>query len=441
MKILLINPKTKFPGKSPPVPLGLLQISALPHKNGHEIEILDCNKTRTKGIKKKMKAADPDVVGFTSWTSGSLKSCIELSKFAKANLNAKVVWGGVHASLLPMQVIGEDYVDIVVIGEGDFTFNEMIENLKHPEKVNGIAFKHRDKIKLNAKTKTPDNLNNLPSIPWKLIRVKNYVFKWIGGLKTFVLPTSRGCPYNCTFCYNRIFYGGGWRPYSADAIKKNLENLITIYPNLEAIRVDCEDNLIGNDPDRAIKISSTLNAFDLKWSCQLRVNNVNEKILSNFKNNGCEYAFFGIESGSQRMLNFLKKGITIDQSIRVFDICNKIGLRPVSSFIIDIPTETNKDLDMTRKLARRLNGIVHAGFYQPYPGTALTKFLEKKGFKMPMRTEEWTEFNLSKCHNFSHNSRLRLLSAYYELNYIHNTKVLLEKRDFDMYFMLLKSLF
>jgi radical SAM superfamily enzyme YgiQ (UPF0313 family) len=440
MRIFLINPETRFPGKSPPIPLSLLQVAALPHNNGHEVEIFDCNKMSIQKIKRSIKSANPDVVGFTSWTSECLKSCIELSDFSRKNTEAKIVWGGVHASLLPGQVIKEDYVDFVVIGEGDFIFSDLVENLKSPEMVAGIAYKTNGKIRFNRKSIAPVNLNALPPIPWELIPVKSYAFRWIGGLRTFVLPTSRGCHYNCTFCYNRIFYGSGWRSYSIDNVKKNLDNLISHYHKIEALRIDCEDNFIGNKPERALKISSMLKSRDLKWGCQLRVNNVNEKILNDFKENGCEYAFFGIESGSQKMLDFMKKGITVSQAVKVFDICNEIDLRAVASFIIDMPTETSEDVSKTLKLAKRLDGIVHAGFYQPYPGTELATYLEKKGFKMPQRTEGWVDFNLSSCHNFSQVPREKLKWAYYYLNYVHNTRVLLEKGDMDMYFMLLKSL-
>ena len=439
MKIILVNPETKFPGKSPSIPLGLLQVAALPYEKEHEIEILDCNKTSAKNVKRRIKMPDPDVVGFTGWTGESLKSCVELSKFSRANTNAKIVWGGVHASLLPQQVIKEDYLDFIVVGEGDFVFGDLVENLDKPERVKGIAYKDKGKPKFNLPGKIPEKLDTLPMIPWDLIPIKNYVFKWVGGLRTFALPTSRGCPYNCKFCYNKLFYEKGWRPYSVERVKGNLEKLLSGYPNVEALRIDYEDNLIGTDKKRAMEISSMFKKYDLRWGCQLRVNDVDRKMLEKFKENGCEYIFFGVESGSQRILNFLRKGTTLKQVVNVFDICNEIGIRAVASFMLDIPTETKDEIVKTVKLAKRLNSIVNVGFYQPYPGTELFNFVVKNGFKPPETTEGWSRFSFSSKHGFSEANAIELKFAYYYINYLLNPIVLAKKKDYDTFFVLLKT--
>lgn len=439
MKIILVNPETKFPGKSPSIPLGLLQVAALPYGRGYEIEILDCNKMSSDNVKRRIRKSDPDVVGFTGWTGESLKSCVELSEFSRENTNAKIVWGGVHVSLLPHQAIQEDYLDFIVVGEGDFVFGDLIENLDKPEKVKGIAYKDEGKPKFNLPGEIPEKLDNLPLIPWDLIDIKNYVFKWVGGLRTFALPTSRGCPYNCTFCYNKLFYEKGWRPYSVERVKGNLENLLSGYPNVEALRVDYEDNFIGTDRKRAVEISSIFKKYDLRWGCQLRVNDIGRKMLRKFRENGCEYIFFGVESGSQRILNFLRKGITLEQIVNVFDTCNEIGIRAVASLMLDIPTETKDEVGRTMKLAKRLNSILNAGFYQPYPGTGLFNFVVQNGFKPPETTEEWKSFNFSSQHSFSEVNTVELKLAYYYINYLLNPIVLAKKKDYDTFFVLLKT--
>ncbi len=439
MKILLINPETKFPGKVPSIPLGLLQVAALPEKEGNDVEILDCNKLPIDRVKKKIKKSDPDVIGLTGWTGKSLKSCVEISKFSKENTQAKVVWGGVHSSLLPYQVIREDYVDFVVAGEGDLIFSDLINNLKNPKRVKGIVFKDDGKIRSNLPGKPVKNLDSLSPIPWDIIDVKDYTFKWIGGFRTMALPTSRGCPYDCNFCYNKVFYCEGWRPYSLKRVRENLENLLNSYPKIEALKVDYEDNLIGSDPDRAIQLSRLFKGHDLRWGCQFRVSNVNKKMLKEFKKNDCEYIFFGVESGSQRMLDFLNKRTSVKQIIDVFDFSNEIGLRSVASFMLDIPTETRKDLSQTAKLARRLKSVLYAGFYQPYPETSLYNFLVKNGFSEPKSTEDWIEFDFSRNHNFSGVSNTELRFTYYYLNYILNTQTLLQKGDYEMFVTLLKT--
>ncbi|MCK5022852.1 MAG: B12-binding domain-containing radical SAM protein [Candidatus Aenigmarchaeota archaeon] len=439
MEILLINPYTKFPGKSPSIPIGLLQLAALPNKNGHNVKILDCNKSSIEDVKKQIKKSDPDIIGFTGWTGQTLKIPIELSTFSRENTNSKIVWGGPHPSLLPRQVIKEDYVDFVIVGEGDLSFNNLIENIKNPEKVKGIFYKEKGKILSTGKSEICENLDTLPLMPWEIIDLKSYVFEWVDGMKSMVLPTSRGCPYNCSFCYNKSFYQRKWRPYSVKTIEENLENLLSLSPKIEAVRFDYEDNFLGNDPKRAIKISELAKKNDLKWGCQLRVNNSERSIIEKFKNNGCEYIFFGIESGSQRILDFLRKGITVGQSVKVFDICNELKIRAVAGLMLDIPTEKNEDFKKTIKLAERLNNIVNVGFYQPYPGTDLFDHVVINGFVPPQSTEEWSNFKMSSYHNFSEVSSAKLKFAYYYLNNVLNPAVLLKKKDYKTFYMLLKT--
>jgi len=439
MKILLINPETKFPGKVPSIPLGLMQIAALPYKEGNDVEILDCNKISVEIAKKIIKKTDPDIIGLSSWTGKSLKSCIEISKFSKENSDAKVVWGGVHPSILPYQVIKEEYVDFVVVGEGDTIFNDLLKNLKSPKKVKGILFKENGKIKSNLPGTPIKKLDSLPPIPWDIVNINDYAFRWIDGLKTMALPTSRGCPYNCNFCYNKVFYREGWRAYSLGRVRENLENLLSSYSKIEALKVDYEDNFVGTDMRRAINLSHLFKTYDLKWGCQLRATNANKKMLRTFKENGCEYIFFGVESGSQRILDFLNKRTSTEQIVDIFDFCNKIGLRSVASFMLDIPTETMRDLSETVKLAKRLKSVLYAGFYQPYPGTALYKFVLRNDFYLPKSTKGWIEFNFSKNHNFSGIPDIKLKFAYHYLNYILNTRILFQKGDYEMFFTLLKT--
>ncbi len=439
MKILLINPETRFPGKVPSIPLGLLQVAALPYEEGNDVKILDCNKISLRRAKNIIKSSDPDIIGFTCWTGRSLKSCLELSRFSKEETQAKVVWGGVHPSILPYQVMREESVDFVIVGEGDIIFNDLVNNLKRPEKVRGIVFRERGKVKSNLPGKSIKDLDSLPPIPWEIIDIEDYAFRWIGSSKTMALPTSRGCPYDCNFCYNRVFYCEGWRPYSLERVKENLENLLASYPKIDALKVDYEDNFVGNDPHRAVELSRLFKNYDLRWGCQLRVSDTNKKMLREFRKNGCEYVFLGVESGSQRILDFLNKRTNVKQIVETFDFCNEIGLRSVASFMLDIPTETREDLSLTIMLAKRLKSVLYAGFYQPYPGTRLYDFLIRNGFSPPKTTEEWTDFNFSTSHNFSEIPSSKLKLTYYYLNYVLNTQVLLQKGDYEMFSTLLKT--
>lgn len=439
MKILLVNPNTLFPGRVPSLPLGLLQIGALPHINGHEVEILDCNIASLREIKKKIKKSDPDIIGFTSLTGKSLNSNIYLSKFAKENSDAIIAWGGVHASLLPYQTVSKDYVDIVTVGEGDFSFFNLINNLKDLKQVNGIVYKKNNKIIINPQERSIHNLDVLPLIPWELVSIKKYTSKG-RDIRTISFPTSRGCPFNCAFCYNRAFYNRCWKTYSIKKIKENLENLISFY-DVEGIKVDSEDNFIGNDTSRAIELSKLFKEYELKWFCQVRIGELSRHLIKEFKNNGCEYFIVGVESGSQRILNFLKKGIAVERIKSTFDVINRIGIKAIASFMLDVPTETEDDLNQSLELAKRLNVITIASFYQPYPGTDLYYYLIKnRMFNSPKSIEEWCKADFSTHHNFSKISIWKIKFAYYYLNHYHNLKILIKNKDCETTSILVKSI-
>jgi len=441
MKILLINPKTLFPGKIPSFPLGLLQVAALPYKNNHEIEILDCNISSISSIKKKIKISDPDVVGFTTKTGKSLKSVIELSRFTRENSNAKIIWGGVHASLLPLQTIRENYIDIVDVGEGDFSFNQILDNLNHPEKVRGILFKKNEKIIQTPSKKLIIDLDSISHIPWELISIRKYAFKWIGGVKTVPISTSRGCPYRCTYCYNSVFHKQIWRPFSLSWIKKNIENLLSEF-DIGGIKCDYEDNFIGTDFRRVIKLAEVFKGYGFKWSCQVRPDQVNRQILKKFKNSGCEYILMGVESGSQKTLNFVKKGIRVEKIRNIFDIIDQLKIRIAASFILDLPTEREEDLRKTIKLAESFNGILTAGFYQPYPGTELYDYVIKNKIFYPQENvEEWSNSDFSSIHGFSNIPKSKLKKIYFYMNYYLNIRNLIKNKDWDMLNLLTKGTF
>ena len=126
-------------------PMGAMKVAAIPDKEGHQVKIIDGNITDTKKAKEIISRSDPDFVGFTTFTGPALRNALELSNFTKENTEANVIWGGVHSTLLPQQVMGEKDVDIVVRGEGDFAIYEILESRGHLDKVKGILYKDENK--------------------------------------------------------------------------------------------------------------------------------------------------------------------------------------------------------------------------------------------------------------------------------------------------------
>ncbi|MCX9011215.1 MAG: radical SAM protein [Candidatus Methanoperedens sp.] len=416
-------------------PLGLLKIAALPDKNGHEVKIFDGNLIAETKIKKEILKRNPEFIGITTFTGPILKGALEISRFAKENTEAKVIWGGVHASLLPFQVINEDCVDIVVLREGDYTLNEIIENKNNLEKVRGIIYKEHSKIYNTGDRGLIEDIDQLPLTPWHLIDATKYIASWGDAKRTLPLITSRGCPYRCAFCYNTEFNKRKWRNYSTENICRELDYLISNYP-IDGVRI-MADNFIGLNRNKSIEISECINKRGLLWSCLLRVDQTNRNILETYKKNGCTYIFYGIESGSPRILSLIQKDITLEQVKRIIGITKELKIRHAAGFMYDFPTETYKDLKATLELIDDLDTYVMLSAFQPYPGNSLFNYcLEHSLIEFPKKTTGWTVFDYSKVHGLSSIPKDNLKELSQRLNsrynYYHNIKVASTKGDITM---------
>jgi radical SAM superfamily enzyme YgiQ (UPF0313 family) len=413
----------------------LLKVAAVPDKEGYDVKILDGDIVGNKNLRKKIKKYDPEFVGFTTFTGPMLRDCLDLSNFVKENTDAKVIWGGVHASLLPYQVIKEKCVDIVVQREGDYTLYDILKNKNSLHKVKGILYKKNNKIHETGKRELIRDLDALPITPWHLVDVRKYFASWADANKTLTIVTSKGCPFRCIFCYNNKFNESVWRACSTDKAREEIEYLASNYP-IDGLRVS-DDNFIGYNREigRAIEIAKHLKRNDLKWSCLLRVDQVSRDILKMFHDNGCNYIFYGAESGSQRILNFVRKGITVEQVVNAVRATNDLKIRCGVGFIYDNPTETLADIKETFNLIKKIEAYVAYTSCQPFPGTDLLKYCtDNKLFDAPTNTEGWGEFDYKKIHGLSDIPMEYLEKLDRRYNKAYNINLAIRKGDRHMLF-------
>lgn len=432
--ILLIQPPAMVKGREIAPPLGLMKIAAIPLIKGLQIKILDGNLLGMYELKKEIRDLNPDYVGFSTMTGPMLLNVLELSKFTKENTMAKVIWGGIHASLLPYQVMKENCVDIVVKGHGYYTLYNLHKNKKHLERVKGIIFKKGRRVVTTPPEEDVD-YDSLPMTPWHMVNGNAYVSEWADAKRTLPIMTSLGCPYRCTFCYVHKFFNRKWYPFNFNTLKKEIDYVKKHY-NLEGIRIN-SDNFIGTDVNRAIKITEYLKKRKLRWSCLLRMNQVNERILKTFKENGCNYIFYGIESGSERILKLINKDVSIAQAKNVIKITKKLRIRHAVGFMYDFPTETMEDVKQTMKLVNELNTYSMLSAFQPFPDSPLYDYCVKHGlFKPPKTTIGWANFKYVNVHNISQipPKELETLNKKFNSTYniFFNVKVALTNLDFQM---------
>mgnify|MGYP003394392533 CR=1 FL=1 len=193
------------------LPLGILSVGSALKKSGFEVKLINITEKEIDKIVKEIVELSPEFVGISVMTGMQTGHSAELSKEIKnIKPHLPIVWGGIHPSLLPEQCLGEDYIDYVVIGEGEITiveFAKNIRNISNLSSIDGLGYKKSGKIFINKGREFIKNLNDY-RLDFSLIDVSKHLFKLKKSQNAIAYKTSRGCSFNCAFCYNRAFNKG-----------------------------------------------------------------------------------------------------------------------------------------------------------------------------------------------------------------------------------------
>ncbi len=427
MKVLLVNPPAAYlKGSMNPrvyVPLGILSIARVLEQEGIDVQIYDAalsakiitnNKVLHFGdsweqIKMLIESCNPDIVGVSNLFSSQTENALKVCRIAKGiNKNISVVAGGNHASVQPLDFLGNPSVDFVVRGEGEYAMLEIVRALtdkKEIENPAGICFKSNGKMIISDKIRFIDNLDELPLPAYHLIDMERYFYlqsngfnsRPIGyGKREISIITSRGCPYSCTFCSVHLSMGRKWRAHSPQYVLRHIEYLLKVY-HVDLIHF--EDDNISLDRRRFREIINRLihGKYDVKWDPPngVRVDSLDEEILLNAKKSGCQYMVIAIESGVQRVLDeIIKKRINLKKVIEIAKICKKIKLELYGYYVIGFPGETLKDIKDTLffilKMLKKYYLFPQISIATPLYGTELFALCKKNGYL----TDEVTPENL-----------------------------------------------
>jgi len=393
MKIALVN-SGRFGDYQAPLSLGYLASYAEKYSDRrHSIKIIDEN--AGDDVEKEILKDRPDVVGITG-TSSQILRANEIATFTKKNYpESTVIIGGVHVSSIPEQTFKEfGNFDIGVIGEGEFTFIELINlldenNFNALKNVNGIIFRNKGKIFITSPRSLIKDLDTIPFPARHLMKMEYYLKPRdvIRGVikRTVQIMMSRGCPYRCIFCASQIIHKGKYRIHSPQYIISEIEHLIDKY-KVEGLYF--VDDIFTIDKKVVEEVCKTLIERGINekivWEAQLKANLISKNdigLLKLMKSAGCIQANFGFESGNDRVLGMLKKNtVTVKQNSDAIKLCNSVGLRVLGNFIIGSPTETIEEINDTKKfIATHDMDVVHVHLAAPFPGTELWDICKEKG--------------------------------------------------------------
>jgi len=367
-------------------PLGILYVASLLNQHGIESKFLDgllfCN--NISDFSKLIKRYKPDIVGVTSMTPNFSIAKDVAKEIKSVNNNIITVVGGSHITALPNCIKNSSF-DIGVIGEGEFTFLELITAFRDSRTISnikGIAYKSNDSVIINETRPLLKNIDILPHPKRDLLKKFSIYHPAIFNYKKLpcaTILTSRGCNYKCSYCINSLSNKTFWRGHS---VKYVLEELEDIKVNYNISNFWFLDDDFAFDRVRAYKMCQEILNRNLKinWSCMMRVNDADYKLLSLMRKAGCWQIAYGIESGSQRMLDIVNKGSSLVEISNAVHLTKKAGIEVKGFFMLGLPTETVADIEKTINIAISLP-FDYATFFpvSVVPGTRLEKEATKYG--------------------------------------------------------------
>lgn len=406
MKVLLISPpypkdkifrrSMKHLGAVLP-PLGVAYIAAVLEKDGHEVKIIDGPAWATvfgygfEELEKDIKDFKPDVIGVSASTSQieHAKKAISIAK--ESNKDCVVILGGTLISADPKALLGFEDVDFGVYGEADLTFSDIlkaIENKQPVEEMEGVIWRENGEVRFR-KPKMIIELDQIPMPARHLLKMEIYRPSPANyrRLPATTIMTSRGCPYQCIFC-SRPTEGTAFRAHSAERVVDEIEHIATKY-GIKDIQIF--DDTFSLIPSRVEKICKLIieRKLDVWWNCMTRVDKINPQLLALMKKAGCYEIGFGIESGSDRVLQFIKKATTTEMIRKGIRMTQEAGIHARGFFMIGFPTETKEEVLQTINFAKELDvDVAQFMVATPLPGTEMWEIAKANG----IISEDWNSF-------------------------------------------------
>jgi radical SAM superfamily enzyme YgiQ (UPF0313 family) len=388
-KVLLIQPNLSITDRGQKrgnTPLSLIYLGTAIKKK-HQVKIFDRNlNSKDATLINLLKEYSPEIVGITSMTSQMLLDIIHIGPLIKKHLpKVIIVVGGVHATVEPDSVLDEPYVDYVIRGEGEEAFLEFCSVFdKNPEKLGKLKNINKNPLRPLI------DLNKLDPLDFSLVDLKSYSSVWIS--------TSRGCPGNCSFCYNSKMWGKNGKPFARFLnTEKTIELFRDVIENHGITEFNIADDNFVTFKQRCLDVCKFLEERyegKISFFSVMRADRVDDEILSAIKKAGCNTIEFGSESGSQRMLNFLNKQISIETQGKAIELCHKHGIFNWDSFMFGIPGETIEDLNLTKKFIKKYKpDKIMAYIFTAMPGSLIFEDLVKRGIiKKPKTLLDWAKY-------------------------------------------------
>jgi anaerobic magnesium-protoporphyrin IX monomethyl ester cyclase len=390
MKVLFVDPPHEMwpllaAGCLPPV--GFAALAAYLEEQGYKVGIIDSTalKYSWDDLEKAIQRENPDVVGVTGITNFIYDS-MNAAKLVKG-IDPEIITiiGGPHFSFLPEETLRDcKYIDYGVIGEGEITLTELLQvlekNSRKLKKIKGIAFREKDKVKVTSPRPLIEDLDVLPMPAYHLLPMDRYGMSFLDGNSSTIVTTSRGCPYNCSFCSETKFWGRKWRGRSA---KKIVDELELLHDKYKKKTFWFGDDNFGLSRKRNIEFCDEIlnRGLDINFWIETRIDHImrDQDLIPKFKKAGLIWVLLGIESPSQEQLDRYNKQLSVDNIKPTIKLLKQHDILVQTCFMWGDVNDTEETLEKTYRYALELDADVFAlQIVTPFPGTDLYEEAKKE---------------------------------------------------------------
>ena len=343
-------------------PIGLMYVAAALEKAGFAVQMLDnyLMKKPIEEVKQLVTRINPTIVGITCG-SATYRRCIETARAIKETLTTcKIIVGGWHASYVPDSLLENPEIDYVVMGEGERAVTDLATCIVNGNELAAITIPGVACRRANVSIKNPpqfiENMDEIPYPARHLLPLELYdrTIEYLNVKPADVMSISRGCVYHCGFCETRKLWGNICRGFSPQRVIGEIKDLQSKYGTKGLYFINDNFTLRKKETLELCNLMVKEN-LDLEWVCDTRVDLVNQELLAAMSRAGCKTIWFGVESGSEKVLKSIGRDTKLQQIENAFKLCRKNGMQTACSFMLGVPDETLKDMEASLRFAKKLN--------------------------------------------------------------------------------------
>jgi anaerobic magnesium-protoporphyrin IX monomethyl ester cyclase len=386
------------------LPLQYLALASVIDRSKYDIKIIDARIEKSvHHAHNKVKELLPNAacVGVSVITGTPIKDAVIVSEMVKQFApNVPVVWGGWHPSIYPEQCLREGFADFCIFGQGELTFLELLDAIESHsgyENILGLAYLQNGTFFEIAERKFVD-INTFPAFDYDLVPLETY-FK-LKGMRQIDFYSSQGCPYRCGFCADPYVYSRRWSGLKGSRMLSDVFDAVKKYAIDDVLFQD--ENFFANR-NRVLEFSNGINERGMKftWAATSRADQIaplDDAFLKEVAKSGLRKVMIGAESGSQEMLDFMKKDTLAEEAIVSAEKLARQGIGAAFGFIVGFPEERFEDTLKTLHTIKEIKRInpnfgFNIFFFTPYPGTDLFDYIVKKGYSVPKSLIQWSDID------------------------------------------------